>query len=95
MKRAVLAMILMAGSVFAGPRFTVGIGFGVPAVAVVRPVCPGPGYLWVAGYYGPTGVFVPGFWRAPEVAVTVGQRFIAPHYFVEARGREFRREFHR
>lgn len=95
MKKAVLAMMVLAGSVFAGPRFSVGIGFGAPAVVVARPVCPGPGYLWVDGYYGPTGIWVPGFWRAPVVAVTVGPRFVGPHYFVDGRGREFRHEFHR
>ena len=78
MKKAMLAMIILAGSALAGPRITVGIGFGGPrAVAVVRPVCPGPGYVWVDGYYGPSGIWMPGFWRAP-VVVAVGPRYLGP-----------------
>jgi hypothetical protein len=101
MKKAVLALMLLAGSAFAGPRIAVGIGFGVPArVVVARPVCPGPGFVWVDGYYGPAGVWVPGFWRAPVVGYAVGPRlvgpgYVAPHYFAYEHGREFRREFHR
>src|ERR1700722_19268767 len=74
MKKAALAMILFAGSMLAGPRIAAGIGFGVPPVAVVRPVCPGFGYVWVDGYYAPTGLWVAGFWRAPAIGVAVGPR---------------------
>jgi hypothetical protein len=98
MKKAMLAMMLLAGSVMAGPRIAVGIGFGVPApVAVVRPVCPGPGYFWIDGYYGPTGIWVPGFWRAPGVAVTIAPHIVGPRYYVRDfdRGRDFRHEFRR
>jgi hypothetical protein len=39
MKKTVAVMMLLAGGLFAAPRVTVGIGFGVPApVAVVRVV---------------------------------------------------------
>jgi hypothetical protein len=93
MKKAALAMILLAGSAFAGPRITVGIGFGAPArVIVARPVCPGPGYVWMDGYYAPNGIWVSGFWRAP---VIVGPRFVGPHYSAYNHGREFRRDFRR
>jgi hypothetical protein len=91
MKKALLAMVLVAGSALAGPRIAVGIGFGAPApVAVVRPACPGPGYVWVGGYYGPAGVWVPGFWRAP---VVIAHPFVAPRHFDH--GRDFRRDFRR
>lgn len=90
MKKAIFAMILLAGSAFAGPRFSFGIGFGAPAVVVARPMCPGPGYVWVDGYWGPDRVWIPGFWRAP--AVVVGPRFGEPHYFAYEHGRrDFRR----
>ncbi len=70
MKKAMIAMMLLAaGSVFAAPRISVGIGFGAPApVAVVRPACPGPGYTWVDGYYA-NGVAVAGYWAAPAPVV--------------------------
>ena len=92
MKKVMLAMLLLAGSAFAAPRIAVGIGIGVPApVTVVRPVCPGPGYGWVDGYYGPTGVWVPGFWRAPAVAIA--PRIVGPHYYAGHYG--YSRDFHR
>jgi hypothetical protein len=93
MKKAMLAMALVAGSALAAPRISVGIGFGAPApVAVVRPACPGLGYVWVDGYYGPSGVWVPGFWRPP---VVVARRFVEPHYYAYDHGREFHRDFRR
>jgi hypothetical protein len=80
MKKAMLAMVLLAGSALAGPRISIGIGFGAPApLAMVRPACPGPGYVWVDGYYGRNHVRVPGFWRRP--AVVVAPRVAAPHSF--------------
>jgi hypothetical protein len=70
MKKAMAIAMLLAGGLFAAPRVTVGIGIGVPArVAVVRPVCPGPGYNWVDGYYAPTGAWVAGYWAPPIVRV--------------------------
>ena len=75
MKTKLLAMLLMAGStMFAGVRFGVGVGFGVPAPVVVGPAippCPGPGYVWSNGiwvapgaYYGPSyyGGYGGGYW---------------------------------
>jgi hypothetical protein len=68
MKKAIAVMMLLAGGMFAAPRITVGVGFGVPApVAMVRPVCPGPGYTWVDGYYGLNRVWVNGYWAPPVV----------------------------
>lgn len=97
MKKAMLAtMLLAAGSLFAAPRVAVGINIGVPApVALVRPVCPGPGYTWVDGYQGPTGVWVGGYW-APPVIVPVVPRY-AHERFIPARpfGFEPHREFRR
>jgi len=71
MKKAMAVMMILAGGLVAAPRFSVGVGFGAAApVAVVRPACPGPGYSWVDGHYGPSGVWVAGSW-APPVAVRV------------------------
>ncbi len=60
MKNAIAVMVLLAGGLLAAPRVAVGIGIGVPAPVAVVPACPGPGYTWVNGYYGPTGVWVGG-----------------------------------
>lgn len=96
MKKALLGLILLAGSALAGPRITFGVEFGAPApVAVARPACPGPGYVWVDGYYGPSGVWLPGFWRAPAAAVTVAPRFVEPHYSAYDHGRDVRHGFRR
>ncbi len=93
MKKAMLMTMLLAGGLFAAPRVTVGIGIGVPApVAVVRPVCPGPGYAWVDGYYAPNGVWVAGYWAPPAVVVAppfVHARIHAP--IVTGRFEHFRR----
>ena len=78
MKKTILLMMLLAGGLFAAPRVTVGIGFGAP-VAVVRPVCPGPGYAWVNGYYAPGGGWVAGYW-APPAVVRVAPRFDHDRY---------------
>ncbi len=68
MKKAMTVMMLLAGGVFAAPRVDVGIRFGAPApVAVVRPVCPGPGYTWVDGYYADGGAWVAGYWAPPAI----------------------------
>ena len=71
MKTKLLALVLLAGSsMFAAPRFHVGISFGGygPAVvpvwaygpppaplAVYAPPAPGYGYTWVGGYWYPAG----------------------------------------
>jgi len=98
MKKAFAAMVMMAGltgSLMAAPRFSVGIGFGAPApVAVVRPACPGPGYTWVNGYYGPSGAFVAGYW-APPAVVRVAPRYERPvvvdRHFEDRHFEHFRR----
>lgn len=92
MKKAALALMILAGTAFAGPRVAVGINFGVPApVAVVQPVCPGPGYVWVDGYYAPGGGWVAGYWAPPVV-----RGYIAPRHEVVVRGGRFEhREFRR
>ena len=90
MKKAIAVMMILAGGMLAAPRVTVGFGFGVLApVAVVRPVCPGPGYVWMDGYYAPNGVWVAGYW-APPAVVRVAPRF-AHERFVVPRFEHFRR----
>jgi hypothetical protein len=58
-----LMLLLVAGSLFAGTHFSIGMGFGVPGywapppppVVAYAPPCPGPGYKWVGGYWYPVG----------------------------------------
>ena len=76
MKKKILAGLLLAGStMFAAPRVSFGIGIGVPGPVVVAPPvvaavppCPGPGYVFVNGYWQLGGG--PGwrgaYGRAPE-----------------------------
>jgi hypothetical protein len=53
MKTKILAGLLLAGStMFAAPRFGFGINIGVPAPVVAAvPPCPGPGYVFINGYW--------------------------------------------
>ena len=74
MKTKLVGAMLLAGSaLFAAPLISIGIGMGgpayyPPAVAAVRPPCPGPDYSWVDGYWAPNGAWVDGYWAAPYVA---------------------------
>lgn len=83
---------------FAGPRFSVGVSFGAPVVAAPAPAygpnyippCPGPNYVWVAGYYERDGDWVPGYWNyVAPVAVAPSFGFRADF------GRDYRRDFDR
>ncbi|HVO98067.1 MAG TPA: hypothetical protein VMT15_08365 [Bryobacteraceae bacterium] len=69
MKTKLMAMLLMAGStMFAGVRFGVGVGFGVPyAPAPVMVAAPRPGY-----------VFVNGAWVLPPYA---GAYWVGPRWY--------------
>jgi hypothetical protein len=74
MKKKMLAGLLLAGStMFAAPRVSFGIGFGAPVVVAppvvaAVPPCPGPGY-----------VFIDGYWQLPGAGWRVGYR--APEHF--------------
>ena len=103
-KLGLLGVALLAGgTLFAQPRISVGIGVGgygpgvypPPAYAQqYAPPCPGPGYTWVDGYWGPRNVWIAGFWRAPVYPV-------APRYYNAYRGydrddfRRYDRDEHR
>jgi hypothetical protein len=78
MKTKLLAMMLLAGgSMFAQTRFSVGVGFNAPPVYVSNmPPCPGPGYVWLNGY-----------WHAPVVRAGFG---FAPRFNDHFRGVDIR-----
>jgi WXXGXW repeat (2 copies) len=84
MKTKILAGLLLAGStMFAAPRIGFGISVGAPAPVVVAPPvvaavppCPGPGY-----------VFINGYWQLPAAHFVVHDRFGR----FDRRGDHFRR----
>jgi hypothetical protein len=59
----------------------IGVAIGGPVAYV--PPCPGPGYIWVNGYYS-NGYWVPGVWNY------VGVRERVPEVYY--RGRDFDRD---
>lgn len=88
MKKKLLALMFLAGStVFAG--LSVGIRIGPPPpmrVVRVRPAYPGQGYVWVDGYWYPSGnryVWHNGYWTRPpyDGATWVGPRYDGGSFF--------------
>jgi YXWGXW repeat-containing protein len=70
---ALLSMVLSASSASASTRIYVRVGPPVPIVEV-RPVAPGPRYVWVDGYHrwdGRAYAWVPGQWVLPPRAHAV------------------------
>jgi hypothetical protein len=86
MKTKLMALLLVVGgSLFAQPRFSIGVNLGTPAyyrpapVAVAyRPACPGPGYVWVDGYRDGYGRWISGYWALPPYA---GAYWVAPRSY--------------
>ncbi len=86
MKTKLLALALMAaGSMFAETHFSIGVNiggvnpggynrgyYGAPSYAAIRPLCPGPGFIWSDGYwaqdYGRPS-WHNGYWRRPTYRV--------------------------
>jgi hypothetical protein len=64
----VAVLALGTASISQGSVF-VSVAIAPPPIPVyAQPICPGPGYLWVPGYwaYGPVGYYwVPGYWVLP------------------------------
>ncbi len=89
MKTKLLALLLVTGGLaLAETHISVGIGVGPgygygyappppPAVAY-RPPCPGPGYVWINGYYDGYGNWFDGYWAMPPYA---GSYWVAPRYY--------------
>ncbi len=85
MKTKLMALMLMAGgTLFAGTHVAIGVRIGGPvvvpapvAVNVYRPPCPGPGYVWIDGYYDQFGNWYAGYWALPPYA---GAYWMAPRF---------------
>lgn len=71
-----LGAALAAGTLALGTQNAqaarIGVYVGAPAPVAYVPACPGPGYVWVAGYYNGYGVWVPGYWNFVGVRPVVG-----------------------
>ena len=69
MKKWMLGAALAAGIVGMGaaPAQAARVGVYIGAPGYVAP-CPGPGYVWVAGYWE-NGYWVPGYWNFVGVGV--------------------------
>ena len=71
LKKFTLAAALVAGSLGLGATQAqaarVRLTIGGPVAYV--PPCPGPGYVWVAGYFN-DGYWVPGYWNFVGVVHT-------------------------
>lgn len=83
MKKLILAFALLgAGSVF-GADISIGIRIGpppAPRVIRVRPTAPGPGFLWVDGYWFPVNGryrWHDGYWTRPPYD---GAVWVGPHH---------------
>ena len=75
------AILLISGAAFG--QVSIGIQIGPPPAPrelKVRPVAPGPDYMWVDGYWYPVNgkyVWHAGYWSRPPYA---GARWVAPHH---------------
>jgi len=92
MKTKLMALLLVAGGSLFAQHFGVGVAVGAPgyygapppvAAGAYRPPCPGPGYLWINGYYDGYGSWVGGYWSLPPYAGAnwVGPRFYGGQYY--------------
>ena len=100
--KLLVVMALACASAFAETRFSIGVNIGgypgyapggyyvaAPPPAPPRyfaPPSPGPGFVWVSGYYYPVGrryEWRPGFWSRPPRphAVWIAPRYSRNRYF--------------
>ena len=88
MKKKLLAVMLLAGSSIFG-QISIGIRIGQPPPLRVmrsRPSNPGPGYLWIDGYWYPANnryAWHNGYWTRPpyQGAVWSGPRYDGQQFF--------------
>ena len=82
---SLLFALLLSSVACAGPRAYGYVSFGAPppyprAYYAPRPVMPGPGYVWVNGYWSPgpsRWMWTPGTWMMPPRPRAV---WVAPRY---------------
>ena len=72
LKNLMLGAAVAAGTLGLGaaPAQAARVGIYVGGPVTYVPPSPGPGYIWINGYYA-NGYWTPGFWRAPAVGFGV------------------------
>ncbi len=81
MKRKLMVLMLLAsGALFARTHVSIGVQIGGGPVVVnsYRPPYPGPGYVWIDGYYDGYGNWYDGYWALPPYA---GAFWVAPRHY--------------
>ena len=74
-------LVVTGGALLAAPPISIGVRIGNPAPVMVRdyreyrPLCPGPGYLWIEGYYDAYDNWIEGYWELPPYS---GAYWVAP-----------------
>jgi len=86
-KRLMVLMLVAGGALFAGTHVSIGVQLGGPVmvppppppvvVNSYQPPAPGPGYVWIPGYYDQYGNWYEGYWALPPYT---GAYWIAPAY---------------
>lgn len=89
MKKQLFALVMLAAGSALAADISIGIQIGAPPpprVLAVRPVMPGPGFVWVEGYWYPVGrqyAWHPGYWTRPpyDGAIWIAPRHDGARYF--------------
>lgn len=82
MKKKLLMLPFLVGGILLA-QISVGIEIGTPPpprILSVRPVAPGPGFIWVEGYWYPVGhhwKWHNGYWTRPPYPSAV---WVVPHH---------------
>ena len=79
-EKLLVLMLLAAGSVFGQVSVGIRIGPPPPRVVRVRPALPGPGFVWVDGYWYAAGSrykWHEEYWTRPPYPAA---RWVAPHH---------------
>jgi hypothetical protein len=85
-RTALLAILILSFSTAASAQLFVSVSFGPPALPVyVQPVCPGPNFIWMPGYWAWTPgwgyYWVPGTW---VLAPSPGLLWTPGYWFYDA-----------
>jgi hypothetical protein len=83
MGKKLIPFVLLGSALALSGQVSLGIRIGPPPpprVMAVRPAAPGPGFVWVDGYWYPSGGryrWHEGYWTRPPYE---GARWVGPHH---------------